>query len=222
MADHYLIRNWSTFQHYKDRNPTWIKVHFALLASEDWVMLDDASRLLAVVCMLVASRHEGRVPNKPAYIKRIAYLDQTPDFAPLISCGFLTEPLAPASTAQATAPERLSREETEAEKKSREERTEATASGAVAPAGQVVVPIDARTALFRDGLQTLQALTGKPERPTRTLLGRWLSAAGDDAKRVHTAISQAAENRVADPVAWIEKALKPKAHADDAIYRGVI
>lgn len=95
------VRNWETFQHYKERNPPWIKLHFALLASEDWVTLDDASRLLAVVCMLVASRHKGEVPNNPAYIKRVAYLDRLPDFGPLISCGFLEKTQADASNPQA-------------------------------------------------------------------------------------------------------------------------
>jgi len=93
----YRIKNWTQFQHYKDRSPEWIKLHFAILASEDWSMLADASKLLAVVCMLVASRHGGMVPNKPAYLKRIAYLDELPDLAPLISCGFLEIPLADAS-----------------------------------------------------------------------------------------------------------------------------
>lgn len=97
------VRNWEQFQHYKDRNPPWIKLHFALLASEDWVTLDDASKLLAVVCMLIASRNGGMVPNNPAYLKRVAYLDALPNLAPLISCGFLEKELADASTAQADA-----------------------------------------------------------------------------------------------------------------------
>ncbi|RWO04398.1 MAG: hypothetical protein EOS07_29760 [Mesorhizobium sp.] len=108
------VRNWENFQHYRDRNPPWIKLHFALLASEDWVTLDDASKLLAVVCMLVASRNGGMVPNNPAYLKRLAYLDALPNLQPLISCGFLSKVLAVASTAQADArPET----ETDTEKK---------------------------------------------------------------------------------------------------------
>lgn len=95
------VRNWTQFQHYKDRNPPWIKLHFALLSSEDWVTLDDASKLLAVVCMLVASRNEGMVPNNPAYLKRVAYLDRLPKLKPLIDCGFLEIPQADAIRLQA-------------------------------------------------------------------------------------------------------------------------
>ncbi|AYD02218.1 hypothetical protein [Neorhizobium sp. NCHU2750] len=109
------VRNWEQFQHYKDRNPPWIKLHFALLASEDWVSVDDASKLLAVVCMLVASRNNGFVPNNPAYLKRVAYLDATPNLEPLISCGFLENTLADARPAQAddSAPQADARPETE-------------------------------------------------------------------------------------------------------------
>ncbi len=93
----FAIKNWAKFQHYKDRNPPWIKLHVDIFASRDWVTLADASRLLAVVCMVVASRNNGQVPNDPDYIKRVAYLDRLPDLTPLIKCGFLINTLADAS-----------------------------------------------------------------------------------------------------------------------------
>lgn len=68
-----------------------------MLSSTDWVMLDDASRVLAVACMLVASRNEGKVPNNPDYLKRVAYLNKLPKFKPLIDCGFLQNLQADAS-----------------------------------------------------------------------------------------------------------------------------
>ena len=86
------VRNWATYQHYKDRNPPWIKLHFSLISSKDWVMLDDASRVLALACMLIASRSElgeGRFEADPDYIQRVAYLNTVPDFNPLINTGFL-------------------------------------------------------------------------------------------------------------------------------------
>lgn len=103
MSEYFKVKNWEQFQHYKDRNPPWIKLHFALLASEDWVTLDDASKLLAVVCMLIASRNGGMIPNNPAYLKRVAYLDKAPKLKPLIDCGFLEIPQADAIATQASA-----------------------------------------------------------------------------------------------------------------------
>ena len=87
--DYFNVKNWSKYQHYKDRNPPWIKLHYELITSLDWVSLDDASRVLAVGCMLIASRHDGRVPANAAYVQRVAYLNTVPDFKPLIDCGFL-------------------------------------------------------------------------------------------------------------------------------------
>lgn len=131
--ERYRVRNWAQFQHYKDRNPTWIKLHFALLASEDWVTLDDASKLLAIVCMLVASRNDGYVPNNPAYLKRVAYLNRMPKLNPLVSCGFLENPLADASKPYQTLPD--ARPETETE----EIREEKKDRGADAPTDMAFV-----------------------------------------------------------------------------------
>jgi hypothetical protein len=98
----YRVKNWERFQHYKDRSPPWIKRHFEIMTSQDWVMLADASKLLMVICMLVASRNEGKVPADPHYFKRVAYLDKLPDFKPLLNCGFLENPLADASESKQT------------------------------------------------------------------------------------------------------------------------
>lgn len=106
----YKIKNWLEFQHYKDRNPPWIKLHFTLLTSRDWVALDDASRVLAVACMLLASRNEGVIPDDPDYIERMAYLNQKPNFKPLVKCGFLVQVGSPLNN-----PLSDNREETETE-----------------------------------------------------------------------------------------------------------
>lgn len=87
-----------------------------MLSSSDWVMLDDASRVLAIACMLIASRNEGKVPNNPDYIKRVAYLNKLPKFKPLIDCGFLENLQADASESKqmiADACPETYREETE-------------------------------------------------------------------------------------------------------------
>jgi hypothetical protein len=115
----YRIRNWAKFQHYKERNPPWIKLHAEILASADWVLLDDASKLLAVVCMVIAAKHDGCVPDSPQYIKRVAYLHKIPNLKPLIECGFLEIVQAGASGGrqeQATAgPEKEKESEKETE-----------------------------------------------------------------------------------------------------------
>lgn len=117
------IKNWHIYQHYKDRNPAWIKLHFSMLSSSDWVALDDKSRVLAIACMLIASKtKDGSFEENTDYIQRVAYLNSKPNFTPLVACGFLVrtceELQADASALQACArPETEERrEETEEEK----------------------------------------------------------------------------------------------------------
>jgi hypothetical protein len=67
-------------------------------------------------------------------------------------------------------------------------------------------PGDARTALFRDGLAVLRRLTGKPEGPSRALLGSLLRDAKDDAAGVLALIRNAEDIRPADPIPWLKAA----------------
>ena len=82
------VKNWEQYQHYWDRNPPWIKLHFALLSSADWVTLADSDRVLLIASMLLASKHGGEVPDDPDYMQRVASLTKKPNFANLIRCGF--------------------------------------------------------------------------------------------------------------------------------------
>lgn len=125
----YYVRNWQEHQHYKNRNPPWIKLHYALLSSEDWVVLDDASRVLAVAILLIASRNNGYIDGSRKglrYIQRVAYLNSEPDLNPLIETGFLiadSTMLADASELhRSVRPETETETETETEKKGRGER----------------------------------------------------------------------------------------------------
>lgn len=90
----YRIKNWSEYQHYKDRNPPWVKLHVLLLSSRDWVMWTDASRTLAIVCMVLAAQTGGEIDGSPdglAYLKRAGYLNSKPTLNPLIDSGFLVQ-----------------------------------------------------------------------------------------------------------------------------------
>lgn len=113
------VRNWQKFQHYKDRNPPWIKLHVEILSSRDWTMLADASKLLAIVCMVVAARDNGELPNDPEYIKRVAYLDKLPNLKPLIECGFLE--ILQADASDCKQPQAEFRPEEEKEQRREEE-----------------------------------------------------------------------------------------------------
>jgi hypothetical protein len=117
MAEKFIrIVNWDRFQHYKDRNPPWIKLHRELLQSHTWVTGDDASRALAIACMLLAAATENKIPADPAYLRRVAYLNSEPDLSHLLSTQFveMIDENGGASTALARCLQ-VARPETEAE-----------------------------------------------------------------------------------------------------------
>lgn len=55
-------------------------------------MADDASRALAIASMVLASRdnaNDGSFNGDPQFVRRVAYLNSSPNFNLLINCGFL-------------------------------------------------------------------------------------------------------------------------------------
>lgn len=68
---------------------------------------------------------------------------------------------------------------------------------------------DVRTELFDRGLKSLAKITGKTPDSCRSLVGKWLKSVHDEAIHVLAAIEDAERNRVADPVAWINRTLQP-------------
>lgn len=128
MAEQKFIRivNWDRFQHYKNRNPPWIKLHRELLTSRTWATLDDASRVLAIALMMLAAATGNKIPLDPTYIRRVAYLNQDPDLSGLLATEFIeivdNSGCASASLADASKPHTNARPEKEAEKETEVER----------------------------------------------------------------------------------------------------
>lgn len=85
----YRIKNWGEFQHYKDRAPPWIKLHRSMLTSRTWVSASDSERTLAIACMLIAADTDNKIPDDPAYVRRVAYLNCDPDFKSLLRSQFI-------------------------------------------------------------------------------------------------------------------------------------
>lgn len=199
----YRIRNWSRYQHYKDRNPPWIKLHVEILQSEDWVLLDDASKLLAVVCMVVAAKDNGEFNGNPAYLKRVAYLDKTPNLNPLIECGFLEKVLADDSACE------QEQANVRPEKETYRTEIDSEPNGSAAVAAN---PPDIRKSIFDEWLPWLARHSGKSQPHLRGLVAKWCHAHGDGA--VLAAFSKCARSPPAEPVSFIETILNGRSHGN--------
>mgnify|MGYP003418748141 FL=1 len=81
--------------------------------------------------------------------------------------------------------------------------SEAIASDAVASKA------DPRDELWTEGLASLIAMTGMPDRKARGVLGKWCRDARDDCSLVLAKIRAAKAERIGEAVAWITRAIKP-------------
>ena len=63
------IKNWSQFQHFKDRRPPWIKLYRDILDDIEWHELDPKSAKVLVMLWLIASESDGVLPD----VKKLAF-----------------------------------------------------------------------------------------------------------------------------------------------------
>lgn len=69
------LKGWERFQHYKDRDPPWVKLYRDLLTSESWVLGTDTSRLIQVASVLLAARYNNQIPYRWDLIRKVASLE---------------------------------------------------------------------------------------------------------------------------------------------------
>ncbi len=54
----YKVKNWSSYQSYKDRRPTWLRLHVSLIDNYEFAMLSDAAKATLVLLWIIASEHQ--------------------------------------------------------------------------------------------------------------------------------------------------------------------
>ena len=88
-------KNWQTFQHYKDRNPPWIKLHKSLLDDPVFQCLPVASRALAPMLWLQAScevdGHIDMTTEQLAFRLRMTHKELLDALNPLIMAGLFVD-----------------------------------------------------------------------------------------------------------------------------------
>jgi hypothetical protein len=57
------IKNWSKFQHFKDRSPPWVKLYRDLLDDREWHQLEPRAAKVLVMLWLLASEYDGNLPE---------------------------------------------------------------------------------------------------------------------------------------------------------------
>jgi len=96
------VSNWVRFQHYKNRDPTWLKLYRALLNDYQWAQLADASKGQLIGLWLMAAKLGNRIPADPEWLgKQIGATDPV-DLDALVAGGWLEWCEADASNPLAT------------------------------------------------------------------------------------------------------------------------
>lgn len=170
------VKNWDKFQHYKDRNPPWIKLATDLFQNYDFSCLQDASKLLAVCIWTVASRtKDGSFPNDFDYLKRqcnLGNMVKLEHYKELISKGyFILDSDTLAGCTQSATPE------TEAYNQETEGETETKPP--LPPKGKLELALE-EFASFRKKIKS--PLTEKAMELTKRELEKF--APGDDDMKV--------------------------------------
>ena len=89
MSEYLSIPKWDEFQHYKDRNPPWIKLHNQLLENYEFECLPDASKAHLLCIWMFASRTNNKLRNDSKWIGRKIGANSKVDIDLLIESGFL-------------------------------------------------------------------------------------------------------------------------------------
>lgn len=109
-------KNWNGFQHYKDRAPSWIKLHKSLLNDFAFARLPLASKALAPLLWVLASEYEGgsitASLDEVAFRIHVTRAELDEGLKPLLEAGFfITDDIPEQDASRALAePERVDSE----------------------------------------------------------------------------------------------------------------
>lgn len=88
--DYIKVINWKDFQHYKHRNPPWIKLHTSLLDNDEFDCLQDDSKLLLICLWLYNARKgDGNIQADCRKLQKKLPLSKKINLQPLVDAGFI-------------------------------------------------------------------------------------------------------------------------------------
>jgi hypothetical protein len=87
---YFAIKNYERYQHYKDRNPPWIKLYRDFISDYELRQLSPEARLMYIGCLILASETLNRVPHDYDYLTQRLGFPITYDLiTTLFTSGFL-------------------------------------------------------------------------------------------------------------------------------------
>jgi hypothetical protein len=108
----FKVTNWDQYQHYKDRDPTWIKLYARLLDDYAFAALPDNGKWHLIGIFLLASKQGNRIPGDPRWVRKKIAARTRVDLNALLAAGFIEEDASTvlAEAGQAASPEKETEE----------------------------------------------------------------------------------------------------------------
>lgn len=88
-SEYFEIKNFSKYQHYKNRNPPWVKLYYDLLDDDAFIELSPEHRAYYMMLLLLGSRDLNHIKHDPKTLQKKMRLDHEPDLTPLFNAGLL-------------------------------------------------------------------------------------------------------------------------------------
>lgn len=92
--DYISVAEWNKFQHYKHRNPPWVKLYSWFLDDDEFDCMPDASKLLFFCLLSFASRKNNKIKLNFRWLQKKLPIDEpiTMDtLQPLMDAGFIEQ-----------------------------------------------------------------------------------------------------------------------------------
>mgnify|MGYP001615686967 CR=1 FL=1 len=84
-----VVCGWDRFQHYKDRDPPWIKLYRSLLQDYLFITLSDRDKCHLILLWLWAACTDNCLPRDAAWLRRRLGLHSDPNLELFINQGWL-------------------------------------------------------------------------------------------------------------------------------------
>lgn len=89
MRGTFSVKNFKKYQHYRDRNPPWIKLYNELLDDYAFCRLPDAVKWHLIAIFLLASRYDNKIPSDPKWLAAKIGATIPVDLPQLEAAGFI-------------------------------------------------------------------------------------------------------------------------------------
>mgnify|MGYP001570175055 CR=1 FL=1 len=178
---YFSVKNFDKFQHYRDRNPIWIKLYNSLLEDYAFSELPDAAKGHLLCIWLLASRSGNKLPFDPVWIARKISAKSPVNLVILADSGFIVSENEPASNvlantqpksfeinvaskmlAQLDKPASIEREKRESREEQRESRKDSCPepgkSSVSRPSAAALLPLNKNGTEFSIPQEVLQEL----------------------------------------------------------------